>query len=225
MRNASSWAVGAAILWLAGSAAGAEVKSTVEHNPNDKATAEFKFKTVPSPTKDNAAAKAKVTIVDGEVDENSGGVKTINDGKLPTEQDEPAANFFFNQATPGGRLALDLGDAIEIKQVNTYSWHPDTRGPQLYKLYASDGTAKDFNAAPKAGTDPTKVGWILVATVDTRPKNGADGGGQYGVSTADSAGGAIGKYRHLLFDMEQTEKDDPFGNTFYSEIDVIPVKK
>ena len=113
--------------------------------------------------------------------------------------------------------------AIEIKQVNTYSWHPNTRGPQVYKLYASDGTAKDFDAKPKAGTDPTKVGWKLVATVDTRPKDG-EGGGQYGVSIADSKDASIGKYRYLLFDMSRTEADDDFGNTFYSEITVIEKK-
>ncbi len=40
------------------------------------------------------------------------------------------------------------------------------------------------------------------------------------MSISDPAG-IIGKYRHLLFDISATEKDDPFGNTFYSEIDVI----
>ena len=118
---------------------------------------------------------------------------------------------------------MDLGSAIEIKEVNTYSWHPNTRGPQVYKLYASDGTAKDFNSKPKTGTDPAKAGWTLVATVDTRPKEG-QGGGQYGVSIADSTGAALGKYRYLLFDISRTEADDDFGNTFYSEITVIEKK-
>ena len=55
--------------------------------------------------------------------------------------------------------------------------------------------------------------------MDTRPKTG-DGGGQYGVSISDTEG-TIGKYRYLLFDMSNTETDDDFGNTFYSEIVVI----
>ena len=38
------------------------------------------------------------------------------------------------------------------------------------------------------------------------------------------AGGALGKYRYLLFDISRTESDDDFGNTFYSEIDVIEQK-
>ena len=40
------------------------------------------------------------------------------------------------------------------------------------------------------------------------------------MSIADSDG-ALGTYRYLLFDISCTEKNDPFGNTFYSEIDVI----
>ena len=200
----------------------AEVKATVEYHDNSQATAEFKFKTIPSPAKDDAAAKAKISIVEGEKDSNGADTEALNDGNLPSEEDQPEKNFFFNAGTEGGRLAIDLGSAINIKQVNTYSWHPNTRGPQVYKLYASDGSDKDFKAAPKKGTDPAKAGWKLIATVDTKPKSG-EGGGQYGVSIADTAG-AIGKYRYLLFDMSRTEAEDEFGNTFYSEIDVIEQK-
>jgi hypothetical protein len=200
----------------------ADVKPVVEHNTGDHATADFKFKTIPAPAKDDAAAKAKFTIVEGAKDDNGGDPDKLNDGKLPNEEDQPAENFFFNAGTEGGRLALDLGSAINIKQVNTYSWHPNTRGPQVYKLYASDGSDKDFSAAPKKGTDPVKAGWKLIATVDTRP-HAAEPGGQYAVSIADPAG-ALGKYRYLLFDISRTESDDEFGNTFYSEIDVIEQK-
>jgi hypothetical protein len=204
------------------SAGRAEVKVVVNHNDNDKATADFKFKEVPSPAKDDAAAKAKFTIVDGDRDENGGEIEKLNDGKLPTEEDQPEENFFFAQRADGGRIGIDLGNAIDIKQVNTYSWHPNTRGPQVYKLYASDGTAADFKAEPKRDTDPEKAGWKLIAKVDTRPKEG-EGGGQYGVSIADT-NGPLGKFRYLLFDVRETENDDPFGNTFYSEIDVIQQK-
>ena len=110
----------------------------------------------------------------------------LHDGKVPTEEDQPDKNFFFAQDEDGGRLAIDLGKPIEVKQVNTYSWHPGTRGPQVYKLYAADGTATGFDPQPKKDTDPTKCGWKLLADVDTRPKEG-EGGGQYGVSVSDSA--------------------------------------
>jgi hypothetical protein len=218
-----TFAVAAVLTILPALASRAEVKPVVEHKDNSQATAEFKFKTVPSPVKDDAAAKAKISIVEGEKDSNGADTEALNDGKLPTEEDQPEQNFFFNAGTEGGRLALDLGSAINIKQVNTYSWHPNTRGPQVYKLYGSDGSGNSFSAAPKKGTDPAKAGWKLIATVDTRPQGGGEGGGQYGVSIADAAG-AIGKYRYLLFDMSRTEADDEFGNTFYSEIDVIEQK-
>jgi hypothetical protein len=221
--NRSSIAVASACWLMVTTGARAEVKTTVERIDNSSATADFKFKNVPVPAKENAARKAKLTIVDGTRDGNGARPACLIDGKLPTEEDEPAANFFFDQGTAGGRLLMDLGSAIEIKQINTYSWHPNTRGPQVYKLYVSDGTGKDFKSDPKAGTDPTKVGWKLLTKVDTRPK-GEDMGGQYGVSHGDSAAGSMGKYRYLLFDMSRTEDDDPFGNTFYSEITVIERK-
>jgi hypothetical protein len=137
----------------------------------------------------------------------------------PPGEDEPSANFFFAADTEGGRVQVDLGSVIRIKQINSYSWHPNTRGPQVYKLYASDGTADGFNGKPENGLDPEKVGWKLIAKVDTRPKDG-EGGGQYGVSISDSEG-TVGQYRYLLFDCSRTESEDGFGNTFYSEIDVV----
>lgn len=203
-----------------GMAARAEIKVTIGHNGNDDTSATFKFKDVPSPSAKNAATDGKFTIVDGEVDPASGGIGKLNDGKVPTEEDQPDANFFFNEGTSGGRVALDLGKVINIKQINTYSWHPNTRGPQVYKLYASDGTAKDFNAAPKNGVSPASCGWKWIATVSTKSKGEGEDGGQYGVSISDTDG-AVGKYRYLLFDIASTEHEDDFGNTFYSEINVI----
>ena len=149
-------------------------------------------------------------------------LSVLTDGLLPTEQDQPAANFFFNAGSDGGRFLMDLGTAIEIAQVNSYSWHPDTRGPQIYALFASDGTTAKFNLEPDAKTDPTSCGWKLIASVDTRPKQG-DSGGQYGVSITD-ASGSLGKFRYLLFDAVPTESDDAWGNTFFSEIDVVAKK-
>jgi predicted alpha-1,2-mannosidase len=201
---------------LAGLAARAEVK--VSFDRNVEGTPEFKFRNVPSPLKNDAAAKGKFTIVDGENDSNGSSLRALNNGRLPEEEDEPGANFFFQAGTEGGRLLLDLGSVIEVKQVNSYSWHPSDRAPQVYKLYGADGAAQGFNAAPKRGTDPAACGWKLVASVDTRPPKG-EAGGQYGVSIGDTAG-ALGKYRYFLFDVFSTETSDPFGNTFFSEIDV-----
>jgi hypothetical protein len=198
----------------------AEVTVITGHNANADAKPSFAFTNVPPASAKDAATGAKFTIVDGEQDPNGGDVSKLNDGKLPTEEDQPEENFFFNAGTSGGRLQVDLGRAMRVKQVNTYSWHPNTRGPQVYKLYASDGAATNFNAAPKNGTNPETCGWKFIAKVNTKAKDESDDGGQYGVSISDSSG-ALGQFRYLLFDMSRTEENDDFGNTFYSEIDVI----
>lgn len=216
--NAQKFLIGAALFLTSGLICPAEIKIVVNHNSDESATSAFKFKDLPSPSKNDAGKSAKFSILEGERDENGGELEKLNDGKTPTEEDGPADNFFFNAGTPGGRLLVDLGGVLELRQINTYSWHPNTRGPQVYKLYAAEGSASDFNSKPK-GIDPEKGGWKLIAKVDTRPREGT-GGGQYAVSISDSDG-AIGKYRYLLFDVSRTEEDDAFGNTFYSEIDVV----
>ena len=76
-----------------------------------------------------------------------------------------------------------------------------------------------LNLAPKRGVDPATCGWKFIATVSTIPKQGEDGG-QYAASVTD-ASGSLGKYRYLMFDCYVTELNDDWGNTFYSEIDVV----
>lgn len=197
----------------------AEIRVVADHHASDFASPAFQFATVPLPSQNDAATKAVFTLVDGRRDRNGGELDALHDGKVPIEEDQPGANFFFSAGVDGGRILVDLSGVVEVKQVNTYSWHPDTRGPQVYVLYAADGSAEGFNAQPKKDVDPATCGWMLIARVDTRPRQG-DAGGQYGVGISDSAG-LLGKFRYLLFDISRTEADDPFGNTFFSEIDVV----
>ena len=192
-----------------------DAKVAFDHNPNDVANREFKFKNIASPAKDDAAATAKLTLIDGDLDQGGAELSALVDGRLPHDEDEPGANVFFRAGSSGGRFRMDFTSSIEIAQVNTYSWHPNSRGPQLYKLYAADGSDPKFNADPKRGIDPSSCGWKLIALVSTLPDSG-DGGGQYAASVSD-----VGKYRYLLFDCYVTELYDNWGNTFYSEIDVI----
>jgi hypothetical protein len=197
----------------------ADVKITIDHNAVAAATPAFTFAHVPPPMKDDAASKAVLKLVDGDGDSNGAALGALVDGLLPHDEDEPGANFFFDAGTAGGRFRMDLGSAIDIAEVRTYSWHPNTRGPQVYMLYASDGTDPKFNLSPRNDVNPATAGWTLLATVDTRTPQG-DPGGQYAVSIK-KASGTLGKFRHLLFACAATEADDDWGNTFYSEIDVI----
>ncbi len=221
-RFATFQVLSVSLLLLAVSVVSADVKITTAHNDTEHATAEFKFKDVPSPSKVNVATSAKFSLVDGDKDDNGGDMEVLHDGKLPMGQDEPASNFFFNAGTDGGRILIDLGSVISIKQVNTYSWHSDSRAPQVYSLYAADGTAVGFKSTPSNDVDPVAVGWKLIARVDTRPNTG-ETGGQYGVSISDTTG-ELGKFRYVLIAASKTESNDAFGNTFYSEINVIDSK-
>lgn len=192
-----------------------------EHKPNSVASREFKFSNIASPSKDDAATNAKLTMIDGDLDGSSGSLATLVDGRVPQDEDEPGGNVFFRAGSTGGRFRMDFTTPIEIARINSYSWHPSSRGPQLYKVYGADGSEPSFNLDPKRGVDPASCGWKQIALVSTLPDKGDDGG-QYAASVSD-----IGKYRYLLFDVYVTELYDNWGNTFYSEIDVIsgPVHK
>jgi hypothetical protein len=206
------------------------IKVTVDRNVGEAATYLFKFAHVPSPVADDAGAGADLLLITGRLDPGCGGLARLTDGRVPMEQDAPESNLCFDEGTWGGRIRMDLHSAIEIAQVNSYSWHYGDRGPQVYVMYASDGTAPNFNPAPTTDIDPTTVGWRRIARVDTRPlRNGVvipegdELGGQYGVSITH-ASGSIGKFTYLLFDIFEAETEDDYGNTFYSEIDVVERK-
>jgi len=179
----------------------------------------FAFKEVPLPANNDAASAASFILLDGAGDRNGGSLAVLHDGHVPSTEDQPSKNFFFQAGSDGGRLRIDLGREIQVARVCSYSWHSGGRGPQVYVLYAADGKSAGFDPEPRRGVDPRGCGWTFLARVDTR--RGADGGGgQHGVAVTSDRG-AIGSFRHLLFDISPAERDDPFGNTFYSEIDVL----
>ena len=201
------------------SQAAAGLRVAVERISNDAATPQFKFTEVPSPFKPNAATEGKFSLVTGQRDGNSGWLGKFQYGSLPDAPDAPDRNFFFSDGSIGGRILVDLGQPKDIQQINTYSWHVSDRAPQRYNLYAYADTSEVSSPVSVGSDDPLKFGWLLLAKVDTRPKLGTPGG-QYGVSIS-SPTGVIGHYRYLLFDCRRTESTDRWGNTFYSEIDVI----
>lgn len=206
----------AASMWLVEASSHAEIKIAAEYSSGDSG---FAFPSVPPPTTNDAASRAQFTLVDGLRDRNGGSLDVLHDGGVPSGEDQPRANFFFAAGTAGGRLRIDLDKVISVKQVGSYSWHAAQRGPQVYQLYAADGTEDGFELAPPKGVDLETSGWKCIARVDTRPKDG-DGQGQHGVAITDTAG-PIGRFRYLLFEIATTGRGGPFGNTFYSEIDVI----
>jgi hypothetical protein len=199
-----------------------DVKISIDRNSNTTANSAFKFKTVPPPVKDDAAANAKLMLLDGDIDPNGAELSGLTDGVVPATEEQPSANIFFKAGSGGGRFRIDLGKTIEVAEINSYSWHSDSRGPQVYRVWAGDESDPKFNREPRGTIDPVTCGWKQIALVDTRSKQGQDGG-QYGVSISSSRG-SLGHYRYLLFDCYVTEVADNWGNTFYSEVDVVAKK-
>jgi hypothetical protein len=179
----------------------------------------FQFPTIPRPAVNDDAVKAKWAIARGRIDGNSPGLSVLCDGKIPLTNDSPDANFFFAGSTSARSIALDLGEAIELGEVTAYSWHSGGRAPQVYSLYGAV-ELKDGHPWNRLDdqTNPLEVGWIKLADVDTR--DGQNPGGQH-ASRVIQTGGGIGTFRFLLFDIQTVDPKDPFGNTFFSEIDVV----
>ncbi|MCE9553551.1 MAG: hypothetical protein K8T91_09280 [Planctomycetes bacterium] len=222
MKNSSLLIAIATAISFAPAPSQAEVQITSERIEPAAATHRFQFKNIPAPSQTDAATNARIQMVIGREDAFSGDLDTLRDGQLPDYGDHPDANFFFDAGTPGGRITLDLGNPTDTQQINTYSWHNGTRGPQVYRLYGSNAAGAGPPPAIQ-GTDLQKAGWQLIASVDTRPPQGSPAekaAGQYGVSISAPVGALLGKFRYLLFDIARVSDADQFGNTFFSEIDV-----
>jgi hypothetical protein len=201
---------------------GAEVRVVQERLAPEEAGSGFELKTVPRPALNDLAAGATFRVLQGNGDPNGGDVAVLHDGRVPGHEDAPAQNFFFRAGGGGGRLLVDLHDVRPVARVSTYSWHAGERGPQVYDLYAADGTEVGFSLEIGEVPDPTTSGWIRLATVDTQPPDGENPGGQYGVNIAASEPASdLGRFRYLLFVVRPTRAQGPFGQTFFSEIDVV----
>lgn len=185
-----------------------------EHSLDD---VRFKLGAIPPPAIDDLAAVARLKLVSGRMDPNSGVLEVLADGKLPGGDDEPRSNFFFANSREPSRLTIDLEKPATVRGVTTYSWHRDSRAGQRYRLYGADGAAASFMAAPNAGANPADAGWTLLGKVDTSEK----GGGQHAVGIFGRNGRPLGTFRHLLLEVFPNEDSRGFGNTFFSEIDVI----
>ncbi len=173
----------------------------------------FETKTSSTPATNDAATGAAFKIVAGDADENSSPLDVLHDGRIPSYDDEPQKNFFFST---GGRILVDLGKSIDVATIASYSWHSGARAPQVYDVYAADGTAKGFNTEPAADVKPPDCGWTSIARVDTSAQNG----GQHAVSITPESGKSLGNYRYVLFDIKVNPKEERFNATFFSEIDI-----
>ena len=87
----------------------------------------FAFEKIPAPAKNDLGAAATWTLAEGARDRNGGTLKALHDGAVPRNEDSPRENYFFAAGSDGGRVVVDLGEAVEIGRVSTYSWHNRNR--------------------------------------------------------------------------------------------------
>lgn len=194
----------------------AEVQVT--HEKLDSGTG-FEFDSIPQPAINDAGTRATWRLIDGEQDRNSAAITALFDGQLPAGDDEPRNNFFLAPGSKGGMIVVDLLKVLPVARISSYSGHVGDRGPQVYVVFGSDGADPAFTLDPERLQNPVECGWKRIASIDTRQKS-EEPGGQHGVSITDTES-LLGRFRYLLFLIQPTEKRDPFGQTFFSEIDIV----
>ncbi|MCB9849694.1 MAG: alpha-mannosidase [Phycisphaerales bacterium] len=130
----------------------------------------------------------------------------LNDGEVARNEDDTERCVWYDNE---GRFFIDLGKAVAIDRINTYSWHRDDRAPQVFSLW---GSASEEMPSP-ALTNAEHAGWSLLGVVNTKDLGN---GGVHGSSvTFNDPDGQSGRYRHLLWIAQ-----DVGQGTFFTEIDV-----
>jgi hypothetical protein len=204
----------------------------VRIEPGD-GTAAFRFPTIPPPTDQDIADRSRgfatLQVVRGGLFTTapvpSGPPDLLLDGRGQTAPDSPAESVFFGP-NDSGALLLDLGRAITISQITTYSWHQNksvenrVRAVQKYTLFGYAGDRPPVFEGP-----PAESGWVPIARVDSddffRVMQPIDRPAQQACSIT-GAHGVIGRYRYLLWAVEPTQSvtKPVLDNTFYAEFDV-----
>ena len=131
----------------------------------------------------------------------------LHDGQL-------AENYgpVFGNGVIGGAYKADLGATVELAEVNTWSYHQNSkRGTHHYSLFGGDAAADPgWNVA-----DPTV--FTPISAVDTRRVEPLE---FQATSLRRSDGKALGTYRWLVWAVSPIS--DNRENTAFQELQVIP---
>ncbi len=184
----------------------------------DSAGDRFQFPSILLPAVNDAGAGGIWRLVAGGADRNSGRLSCLSDGLVPSGSDDPRGNFFLAAGSIDGLIAMDLQRPLPIAEVVSYSWHTAVRAPQVYTLYGATGDESGFTFPESTADLRGLTGWTQIAVVDSRQPGTQ--GGQHAVRLAGE-NGLLGDFRHLLFHVRSADPGDRFGQTFFSEIDVV----
>jgi hypothetical protein len=193
----------------------------IEKKSRRDANRSFQFSKVPAPSETDAGNLATVALTRGRADSNGANVSALTDGKTPVQEDQPSANYFLAGTSPG-RLLFDFGKPIKIKQINSYSWHPNSRADQKYDVYmpSTQIDSETANTAAKERQLPST--WNKAAAVNSRSDEAE--AGQVAVSINPSEGELIAETQFVLLDIHPTRPGTRNSQTFFSEIDFVDGK-
>jgi hypothetical protein len=189
-------------------------------------TPAFRFPTIAPPSRDDCADQAMgmatIRVARGKLktspnSSGSGPAPVLLDGSGQSKQDDPLQSAFF-QTGQNGSFLVDLGQAIDIARINSYSWHQHDlikehreRAQQRFTLYGFAG-----EQPPDPTLPPEEAGWTRLARVNSdqffRINDRLDRPAQQACSIT-AAKGSIGRYRYLLWEIKR--------NTFFGEFDVF----
>ncbi len=187
-------------------------------------TADFRFPTIQPPSREDYADQSlghtTIRVAQGRLryqPGQSGPAAVLLDGRGQSQQDAPGESAFFQDRAYGSFL-VDLGEAVTVSRVNSYSWHQHlidpthrTRAQQRFTLYGFSG-----DELPDLTLPPDESGWTRIARVNSdhffKVRELLDRPAQQACSIT-SAGGDIGRFRYLLWEVKR--------NTFFGEFDVF----
>ena len=192
-------------------------------------TPAFHFPTIEPPSNrdyaDGSQGRASIELVYGEFkpeQSHDGLLERLNDGRGQSKPDSPSESVFFATRS-GGAFLIDLGEAISISKINTYSWHQHEelaahreRATQRFILYGFSGVG-----VPDIQDSTEEARWTRIARVNSDEyfriadrrdlSDRLNRPAQQGCSIT-AAEGEIGRYRYLLMEVRPS--------TFYGEIDI-----
>ncbi len=208
----------AAILFSSTSAtAQVSVTTEVDFGTARETNGTFVFSTVPSNSSTDLAHGLTFAVLAGSPHKASGPIKVLTDGPAQKNWDHVSASFFATDDTTNIRIQVKLKTIHDIGQINTYSWHRNSRSRQQYRVYAAlapGNSAPNFTAASfQNDAALANLGYKAVASADT----GSHSGGQAGVSVA----GKIGLNQYILFDIKPHSLSSVQRATFFGEIDIV----
>ena len=187
-------------------------------------TSGFLFPTIEPPSSDDyadqASGHASIRVARGTLrsgNSGSGPAAVLLDGAGQAKPDAPSQSAFFKTGT-GGQFLLDLGQAISISKIQSYSWHQHgkieehrERARQRFTLYGFSG-----DKLPNSDLPLDEAGWTRIARVNSdeffRVNERLDRPAQQ-ASSIYAAEGELGRFRYLLWDVKTS--------SFYGEFDVF----